>query len=236
MRQPERILLVDDEKRIRNLLRLYLEKESFLIEEAADGIEAIRKIRANDYQLIVLDLMLPGMNGIEVCRSIREMKRTPVMMVTAQGDEFGKIKGFEAGADDYVTKPFSPRELVLRVKAILNRTSGMNPEILAIPANKLVFPFLSIDTLARQVLVQDTEIRLTLKEYELLYFLARNAGIAYTREDLLRAVWRNETANKSEYRTVDTHVKRIREKLNAAADEAGKMVYTVWGLGYSLRP
>ncbi|MFC4099376.1 response regulator transcription factor [Paenibacillus xanthanilyticus] len=236
MRQSERILLVDDEKRIRNLLRLYLEKESFMIEEAADGIEAIQKIRAHDYQLIVLDLMLPGMNGIEVCRSIREMKRTPVMMVTAQGDDFGKFKGFEAGADDYVTKPFSPREVVLRVKAILNRTAGMDPELLTRPAHKLEFPFLSIDTLARQVLVKGTEIRLTLKEYELLNFLARNAGIAYTREDLLREVWRHETANKSELRTVDTHVKRIREKLNAAAAEAGSMIYTVWGLGYSLRP
>ncbi|MFB9327832.1 response regulator transcription factor [Paenibacillus aurantiacus] len=235
--QTERILLVDDEMRIRSLLKLYLSKDHYVIDEAADGLEAIRKISENDYHLVLLDVMLPGLNGFEVCKAVREFKQTPIMMLTAYGDEFGKIKGFEAGADDYVTKPFSPREVVLRVKAMLNRTAWMDPDF-SPPrlSNKVVLPYLTIEPGARRVLVKGTELRLTMKEFELLYFLARHPGKAYTREELLREVWRSETVRKGEDRTVDTHVKRIREKLNAAEPEAAKMIYTVWGLGYSLRP
>ncbi|MBB3112804.1 two-component system response regulator ResD [Paenibacillus phyllosphaerae] len=234
-KRQERILLVDDEQRIRSLLGMYLEKEHYEIDHAEDGKDALRKALAYDYKLIVLDVMLPGMNGIEVCQSIRRQKQTPIVMVTARSDEYGKLAGFEAGADDYVTKPFSPREVVLRIRALLNRSAIYDREELPRTPGRIVLPYLTIEAGAHRVLVMGTEIRLTLKEYDLLYFLARHHGIAFTREELLREVWRYDADKKGDHRTVDTHVKRIREKLAAVSEEASKMIFTIWGLGYSLR-
>lgn len=228
-----RILVVDDEERIRRLLRMYLERENYYIDEAEDGEMALELAVANDYDLILLDLMLPGMDGIEVCHKLREHKATPVIMLTAKGEEANRIQGFEAGTDDYVIKPFSPREVVFRVKALLRRSSStayLTKE--SSPHNVLVFPHLTIDNDSHKVLANGTEVNLTPKEYELLLYLAQNPEKVFSREDLLKDVWHYEFFG--DLRTVDTHIKRLREKLNRVSVDAANMITTVWGIGYKL--
>jgi len=229
----QRILVVDDEERIRRLLRMYLEREDYLIDEAEDGETALELAIANDYDLILLDLMLPGMDGMEVCNKLREKKATPVIMLTAKGEEANRIQGFEAGTDDYVVKPFSPREVVFRVKALLRRSS--KTAFLAkdnAPHNVLVFPCLTIDNDAHKVTTNGMEVNLTPKEYELLLYLAQNPDKVFSREDLLKDVWHYEFFG--DLRTVDTHIKRLREKLNRVSPDAANMISTVWGIGYKL--
>ncbi|WCN36792.1 response regulator [Aneurinibacillus uraniidurans] len=233
MEQQAKVLVVDDEERIRRLLRMYLERENFVIEEAEDGETALNMALTNDYDVILLDLMLPGIDGIEVCLRLREQKATPVIMLTAKGEEANRVQGFESGADDYVVKPFSPREVVYRVKALLRRSSAT--AFLTTPNssnNVLVFPELSIDHDAHRVLVSGEEVSLTPKEYELLYYLARNPDRVFSREDLLKDVWHYEFFG--DLRTVDTHIKRLREKLNRISPVAANMIATVWGIGYKL--
>ncbi|QED48475.1 response regulator [Cytobacillus dafuensis] len=231
MEKDVRILVVDDEERIRRLLRMYLERENFIIEEAEDGNEALTKAFANDFDIILLDLMMPGKDGIEVCRELREKKATPVIMLTAKGEEVNRVQGFEAGTDDYIVKPFSPREVVLRVKALLRRSSKTS-FIQAETTTKdvIVFPHLTIDHDAHRVLADGREVSLTPKEYELLYFLAKSPDKVFDREQLLKEVWHYEFFG--DLRTVDTHVKRLREKLNKVSEQAAKMIVTVWGVGY----
>jgi two-component system, OmpR family, response regulator ResD len=226
-----KILVVDDEERIRRLLKMYLERENYVIEEAEDGDEALSKALANDYDIILLDLMMPGKDGIEVCRELREKKATPVIMLTAKGEEVNRVQGFEVGTDDYIVKPFSPREVVLRVKALLRRSS-QTTFIQAEPLTKdiIVFPHLTIDNDAHRVLADGQEVSLTPKEYELLFFLAKSPDKVYDREHLLKEVWHYEFFG--DLRTVDTHVKRLREKLNKVSEQAAKMIITVWGVGY----
>lgn len=226
-----KILVVDDEERIRRLLKMYLERENYIIDEAEDGNEALTKALADDYDVVLLDIMMPGKDGIEVCRELREKKATPVIMLTAKGEEVNRVQGFEVGADDYIVKPFSPREVVLRVKALLRRSSKssfMQSE----QATKdiLVFPHLSIDNDAHRVLADGKEVNLTPKEYELLYFLAKSPDKVFDREQLLKEVWHYEFFG--DLRTVDTHVKRLREKLSKVSEKASKMIVTVWGVGY----
>lgn len=231
--QNVRILVVDDEERIRRLIRMYLEREQYTIEEADNGEEALRMSLEQDYDLIILDLMLPGMDGIEVCEKLREHKSTPVIMLTARGEESNRIQGFEAGTDDYVVKPFSPREIVFRVKAVLRRSSST--AYLTTSSNTqnvITFPHLTINHDAHRVLVDGVEVNLTPKEYELLYYLAQVPDKVFTREQLLKDVWQYEFFG--DLRTVDTHVKRLREKLNKVSPEAAKMIGTVWGVGYKL--
>jgi two-component system response regulator ResD len=233
MEKRERILIVDDEDRIRRLLTMYLEREGYEIEEAEDGETALAKALETDYDLIVLDLMLPGMDGVDVCRGIRKKKATPIIMLTARGEEGNRVEGFEAGADDYVVKPFSPRELVHRVKAVLRRSSATaylktDTET----HNVIVFPDLTIDHDAHEVRAGGKTVQLTPKEYELLHYLARSPDKVFTREELLRDVWQYEFFG--DLRTVDTHIKRLREKLNRASAKAAKMITTVWGVGYKL--
>ncbi|AAU23979.1 response regulator transcription factor [Bacillus licheniformis] len=226
-----KILVVDDEARIRRLLKMYLERENYKIEEAENGDEAIDKALGNDYDLILLDLMMPGTDGIEVCRQVRDKKATPIIMLTAKGEEANRVQGFEVGTDDYIVKPFSPREVVLRVKALLRRssqTSYLNTDTTA--KNVLVFSHLSIDHDAHRVMADGTEVSLTPKEYELLYFLAKTPDKVYDREKLLKEVWQYEFFG--DLRTVDTHVKRLREKLNKVSPKAAKKIVTVWGVGY----
>ncbi|GED01058.1 DNA-binding response regulator ResD [Bacillus atrophaeus] len=226
-----KILVVDDEARIRRLLKMYLEREEYEIEEAENGDEAIVKGLETDYDLILLDLMMPGTDGIEVCRQIREKKATPIIMLTAKGEEANRVQGFEAGTDDYIVKPFSPREVVLRVKALLRRasqTSYFNANTTT--KDVLVFSHLSIDNDAHRVTADGTEVSLTPKEYELLYFLAKTPDKVYDREKLLKEVWQYEFFG--DLRTVDTHVKRLREKLNKVSPGAAKKIVTVWGVGY----
>ena len=226
-----RILIVDDEERIRRLLKMYLERENYLIEEAEDGNEALEKAFSNDYDVILLDLMMPGKDGIEVCRELREKKTTPVIMLTAKGEEVNRVQGFEVGTDDYIVKPFSPREVVLRVKAILRRSSKTNfIQNETVTKDIIVFPHLTIDNDAHRVLADGKEVSLTPKEYELLFFLAKSPDKVFDREQLLKEVWHYEFFG--DLRTVDTHVKRLREKLNKVSENASKMIITVWGVGY----
>jgi two-component system, OmpR family, response regulator ResD len=231
MEHEGKILVVDDEERIRKLLRMYLERENYEIHEAEDGETALELALETDFDIILLDLMLPGIDGIEVCNELRKTKATPVIMLTAKGEESNRVQGFEVGADDYVVKPFSPREVILRVKALLRRstptkflqTDTSSKEV-------IVFPFLTIDNDAHRVTAGGKEVGLTPKEYELLYYLAKTPDKVYSREQLLKDVWNYEFFG--DLRTVDTHVKRLREKLNRVSSEAAAMISTVWGVGY----
>lgn len=226
-----KILVVDDEERIRRLLKMYLEREEYSIDEAEDGSEALSKAIANDYDLILLDIMMPGKDGIEVCRELREKKSTPIIMLTAKGEEINRVQGFEVGTDDYIVKPFSPREVVLRVKALLRRSSKTS-YIQTDTSTKdiIVLQHLTIDNDAHRVTADGKEVSLTPKEYELLYFLAKAPDKVFDREQLLKEVWHYEFFG--DLRTVDTHVKRLREKLNRVSEDAAKMIVTVWGVGY----
>lgn len=231
MEKEVKILIVDDEERIRRLLKMYLERENYQIDEAADGNTALKKALDNDYDLILLDIMMPGKDGIEVCKELREKKATPVIMLTAKGEEANRVQGFEVGTDDYIVKPFSPREVVLRVKALLRRastTSYLQTDTMT--KDILVFPHLTIDNDAHRVLADGVEVNLTPKEYDLLYFLAKTPDKVFDREQLLKEVWHYEFFG--DLRTVDTHVKRLREKLSKASENAAKMIVTVWGVGY----
>ncbi|AKG04382.1 DNA-binding response regulator [Salimicrobium jeotgali] len=231
MDQGARILVVDDEERIRRLVKMYLEREDYTIEEAEDGERALQKALQNNYDVILLDLMLPGMDGIEVCKALREKKATPVIMLTAKGEEANRVEGFETGADDYIVKPFSPREVVLRVKALLRRASStkfLNTDTEA--RNIIVFPHLTIDNDAHKVTAQGKEVPLTPKEYELLLYMAERPNKVFDREQLLKEVWKYEFFG--DLRTVDTHVKRLREKLSKVSAESAGMIATVWGVGY----
>ncbi|UVI32354.1 response regulator transcription factor [Paenibacillus spongiae] len=231
--QIHRILIVDDEERIRRLLKMYLEKEGYMIEEAEDGESALRLASNSDFDLILLDVMLPGIDGIEVCSRLRQVKATPVIMLTAKGEEMNRVQGFEVGADDYVVKPFSPREVIYRVKAILRRSSAtafLTKE--ALTSNNIVFPHLIIEHDAHRVMAGGQEVSLTPKEYELLHYLAISPDKVFSREELLKDVWNYEFFG--DLRTVDTHVKRLREKLNKVSPDAAAMITTVWGVGYKL--
>jgi len=231
MERELKILVVDDEERIRRLIRMYLERENYMIDEAEDGNTALKKAQENDYDLILLDVMMPGKDGMEVCKELRETKSTPVIMLTAKGEEANRVQGFEVGADDYIVKPFSPREVVLRVKALLRRSSTIT-FVQSDTATKdiLVFPHITIDNDAHRVTADGKEVNLTPKEYELLLFLAKSPDKVFDREQLLKEVWHYEFFG--DLRTVDTHVKRLREKLNRVSENAAKMIVTVWGVGY----
>jgi two-component system response regulator ResD len=234
MNTEAKVLVVDDEERIRRLLRMYLERENYQIDEAAHGEQALEMAFATDYDIILLDLMLPGMDGLEVCQKIREHKATPIIMLTAKGEESNRVSGFEVGADDYVVKPFSPREVVFRVKAILRRSSAT--AYLKTDQHHshsvIVFPDLTIDHDAHKVTAGGQEVNLTPKEYELLHYLAQSPDKVFSREELLKDVWHYDFFG--DLRTVDTHIKRLREKLNRVSPEAAQMITTVWGVGYKL--
>lgn len=224
---PRRILVVEDEPDIRELTRLSLAREGYEVETAATGDEALACLRRSRPDLVVLDLMLPDRPGTDVCRTIRttpELADVPVIMLTARSDEVDRIVGFELGADDYVTKPFSPRELGLRVKAILRR--GIEPET---AAESLSHHELALDIERHRCLYRNEEITLTAKEFLLLATLMKRPGRVLTRERLLEDVWGEGIAVT--LRTVDTHMKRLREKLG----DAGDLIDTVRGVGYRFR-
>ncbi|MBP1949525.1 response regulator transcription factor [Virgibacillus litoralis] len=231
MESNSKVLVVDDEERIRRLIKMYLEKEDFIVEEAENGTEALELALQNDYDVILLDIMMPEMDGIEVTEQLRKEKATPIIMLTAKGEEANRVQGFEVGTDDYIVKPFSPREVVLRVKALLRRVSNTTFNEANTPTkNLIVFPHMTIDHDAHRVTADGTEVSLTPKEYELLCFLAKSPDKVFSRELLLKEVWQYEFFG--DLRTVDTHVKRLREKLNNVSKEAAKMIVTVWGVGY----
>lgn len=206
-----KILLVDDDEKIREILRAYLQRDGYGVEEVADGEEALTAFDHTRPDLVILDLMLPGLDGWEVCKRIRAKSRVPIIMLTARGEEFDKVLGLELGADDYVSKPFSPRELTARVKAVLRRTdAGPSPE------ETLRFPDLEIDRASRRAFYNGKEVFLTPKEFDLLWFLASNPGRVFSREQLLEKVWGYDYFGDT--RTVDTHIKRLREKLGSKAE------------------
>lgn len=220
------ILIVEDEERIRKMLRMFLEKEKFIVNEAENGIQALSMLDKLTYSLIILDLMMPEMDGWETCKRIKSKYDVPIIMLTARGEESDRIFGFELGADDYVVKPFSPVELVLRVKALFRRTmQEEKKEQKVINLGKL-----KIETSSHSVFIEDMEVHLTPIEYDLLYFLAINKSTVFNRENLLDKVWGYDYFG--ELRTVDTHVKRLREKIAKVSPKVAEYIITVWGVGY----
>ncbi len=222
---PETILLVDDDPHIIDLAQMYLEQDGYHVTSAADGLVALQLILEEMPRLVVLDLMLPGLDGWEVCRRVRAQSDVPIIMLTARNDDIDKIVGLELGADDYLTKPFNPRELTARVKAILRRTERRPSASTDAP---LVLGNLAVDAARRVVLVDSRQIDLRLKEFDLLLTLLENRGMVFSREKLLDVVWGYDFAGET--RTVDVHIAHIRHKL----DGMTPVIETVWGVGYKL--
>ena len=221
------VLIADDDAQIRELLELYLAKEGFAVEQAADGAEAILKAQQLKPDLIVLDVMMPVLDGMEVCRQVRKFSRVPVIMLTARVEDDDRILGLELGADDYVGKPFNPRELVARVKAVLRRVQVA--EAPAAGNDVLKFPNLLINRQEYAATAGGNTVQLTAKEMDLLWHMASHPGRVFSREQLLESVWGYEYFGDT--RTVDTHIKRIRHKLGVQEDGPWD-IKTVWGVGY----
>lgn len=213
-----KILIVDDEELIRSVIKEYLLLDGYEVDEASDGEEAVRKASVNDYSLIIMDIMMPKKDGYQACKEIKEKKDIPFIMLSARGEEYDKLIGFDIGIDDYVTKPFSPKELVARVKALLKRSYGEE--------SSLKFGGLEIDDKGHEVLIDGKSIALTPKEYDLLKYFVTNKNIALTREQLLTNVWGYDFYGDD--RTIDTHVKTLRKNLG----KYGETIKTVRGVGY----
>ena len=216
-----KILVVDDESRMRKLVRDFLVNNDFSVIEAGDGEEALSQFYANqDIDLIILDVMMPKIDGYGVLKEIRQNSKVPVIMLTAKSDEKDELLGFSLGVDEYVTKPFSPSVLVARVNAILRRTNADETE------PRLEMGGIMVDKLSHRVMIDDKEIELSFKEFELLVFFMENSGIALSREKILNSVWNYDYFGDA--RTIDTHVKKLRAKLG----ERGDNIKTIWGIGY----
>lgn len=224
----ETILIVDDETNIIDLAKMYLEQEGYKVESATDGNEAFQRIKENAPSLIILDLMLPGMYGLEICRRVRTFSEVPIIMLTALSEDIDKIVGLELGADDYLTKPFNPRELLARVKAILRRTDRSRDDRESGESGVVTVGNLTIDPDRRAVLVDKTPVELRMKEFDLLLVLARNLGKVFSREKLLEVVWGYDFAGET--RTVDVHIAHLRHKLRGMQPS----IETVWSVGYKL--
>lgn len=216
-----RILLVDDDSKIRDMVTEYSQAESWFFDKAANGIEALRLMEKHSYNLIILDVMMPGLDGWGTLRRVRQDSDIPVIMLTARDEEYDRLLGFELGADDYIGKPFSPRELIARIKALLKRSGAYDTVREVIEARSLF-----IDTSARQVKLADNTLTLTPREYDLLAFMAARPGQAFTRDQLLNHVWGIDYVGDA--RTVDSHIKSLREKLGPERE----LIATVWGTGY----
>lgn len=213
------ILVVDDEEKIRLLIRKYAEFEGHTVTEVSCGLDAIEVATEKDFDIIILDIMMPDLDGFSVCREIRKKKKTPIIMLSARGEEYDRIHGFEIGVDDYVVKPFSPKELMLRIGAVLKRSRDTSTEVMTMEG-------LSIDFSARIVTVDGKKVDLTPKEYELLFYFAKNKGIALTREKLISNVWGYDFYGDD--RTLDTHIKLLRKNLGPYS----KFIVTLRGVGY----
>jgi DNA-binding response OmpR family regulator len=224
-----RVLVVDDEPMVRDVLARYLEKDGFVVETAEDGEGALTALQRSAPDVVLLDLMLPRIDGLEVLRRIREGRAPPVIMLTAKGAETDRIVGLELGADDYVVKPFSPREVVARVRAVLRRTQNDDsPE-----GHVFSYGDLEIDGGRREVLRGGDVVRLTRKEFDLLWLLARHPGRTFTRAQLLEDVW--DFAWEGDTATVTVHIRRLREKLEDTPSQPRRLI-TVWGVGYRFEP
>lgn len=222
------VLVVDDDATVREVVATYLRANRHDVVEAADGETALAAMASKPSDLIVLDLMLPGVNGLEVCRRIRQSTEVPIIMLTALGNETDRVMGLELGADDYVTKPFSPRELALRVESVLRRVSGRTPEL----ADVLTDGDLVIDHPRRAVRLDGRTLSLTVREYDLLRFLVGHPEVTYSREQLLEQVWGWSFGDRT---TVTVHVRRLREKIEQDPTHPVRLL-TVWGVGYLWQP
>lgn len=219
-----KLLIVDDEERIREMIKEYTSLEEFEIDEASDGVEALNLSRKGQYSLIILDVMMPKMDGWSVCREIRKDSQVPIIMLTARGEEYDKLFGFEMGVDDYIVKPFSPKELLARIKAIIRRSEAKTKS--TVKTESISIEGLLIEFHSRNVYVDGEHKSLTPKEYELLSFLVNNQNMVFSRAQLLNSVWGYDFAGDD--RTVDTHIKMLRESLGVYRN----FIVTVWGTGY----
>ncbi len=222
-----KVLVVDDDQTVLELLKLYGEREGFEVIVVSDGDQVLAAFDRENPDVVILDIMLPGNDGLTLCRKLREVRMIPIIMLTAKGEEADRVLGLEMGADDYVSKPFSPRELVARIKAVLRRTQTAD----AVTNWKLKYPGLEIQADTRRVMVNDTYIILTPREFDLLYHLAQTPRRVFTREELLKAVWGYDYFG--DQRTVDVHIRRLRAKLTTLPHE---YLTTVWGVGYQFTP
>ena len=215
------LLIVDDEPKIRDLIRKYAAFEGYEVDEASNGMEAIEKCYHGKYDLVIMDVMMPELDGFSACKEIRKFSQVPLLMLSARGEEYDRIHGFELGVDDYVVKPFAPKELLLRVAAILKRSAGVSQESEIVTLGNLTVNFT-----ARMVSVNGTPLDLSPKEYDLLFFMVRNRGIALTRETLINKVWGYDYYGDD--RTLDTHIKLLRKQLGECSDR----ITTLRGVGY----
>lgn len=221
-----RILVVDDEENIREVIKEYAEFEGHQVSEACDGMQAIEMVKNNDYDIIIMDVMMPRLDGYSACKEIRKIKQIPVLMLSARGEEYDKLFGFEIGIDDYVVKPFSPKEVMARVNAIVKRNQG-DKQAPAAPAPETVkFGGLEINFTSRDVYIDGVKANLTPKEYDLLFYLVRNKNIALTRNKLLEEVWGYDFFGDD--RTIDTHIKMLRNNLGPYRN----YIVTLRGMGY----
>ncbi len=218
-----KLLVVDDEENIREVLKEYAEFEGIEVDEASDGMKAIEMAKAKDYDIIIMDVMLPRLDGYSACKEIRKFKQTPMLMLSARGEEYDKLHGFDVGIDDYVVKPFSPKEVMARVNAIVKRNSMTGS---AVPKEVEKFEGLEINFTSRDVFIDGKKANLTPKEYDLLFYLVRNKNIALSRNKLLEEVWGYDFFGDD--RTIDTHIKMLRNNLG----EYRKFIVTLRGLGY----
>lgn len=216
------LLIVDDEPKIRELIRKYARFEGYEVDEAVNGMEAVEKCRNGQYDLVIMDVMMPELDGFSACREIRKTSQVPMLMLSARGEEYDRIHGFELGVDDYVVKPFSPKELMMRVGAILKRSGGMARQ----EADMVTIGTLVVDFTARRVTLDDRVLELSPKEYDLLFYMVRNRGIALTREKLISQVWGYDFFGDD--RTLDTHIKLLRRQLGSYAEK----ITTLRGVGY----
>ena len=217
-----KILVVDDEVNIRRVVREYAEFEGYEVAEAENGMEAVEMVKSEDFDLIVMDIMMPKLDGFSTCKEIKNYKTIPVIMLSARGEEYDKLFGFELGIDDYVVKPFSPKELMARIKAVLKRNNVSESTV----PEKLVFEGLEIDIAGREVYVDGEKASMTPKEYDLLFYLVKNKNLALTRDKLLEEVWGYDFFGDD--RTVDTHIKMLRNSLG----QYRKFIVTLRGMGY----
>ena len=229
-----RILVVDDEKLIVKGIRFSLEQDNMEVDCAYDGEEAINLAKQKEYDVVLLDVMLPKFDGYEVCQAIREFSEMPIIMLTAKGNDMDKILGLEFGADEYITKPFNILEVKARIKAIMRRNTKKSRRESRAESNVVTSGDLKLDRDSRRVLIGEKEINLTAKEFDLLELLACNPNKVYSREQLLTYVWGNKAMDSGDVRTVDVHVRRLREKIEPSPSDP-KYVHTKWGVGYYFR-
>lgn len=221
-----RILVVDDEENIRDVIKEYAEFEGHQVSEACDGMQAIEMVKNNDYDIIIMDVMMPRLDGYSACKEIRKIKQIPVLMLSARGEEYDKLFGFEIGIDDYVVKPFSPKEVMARVNAIVKRNQGAKQAPAAPAPETVKFGGLEINFTSRDVYIDGVKANLTPKEYDLLFYLVRNKNIALTRNKLLEEVWGYDFFGDD--RTIDTHIKMLRNNLGPYRN----YIVTLRGMGY----